>query len=257
MKLNQRSLSRRRIRHPKLLIGGIVLGVFLAVFGTYTILSVTSWQAIEKHSYEAPNALKTAITTAFAKDKAGTSSVAVKLDTIKDNFQDEYGANPCLIHLVYRWQTILPSAKKIQTDCNERFESALEVTEAIPALSSYLIDQAKAAELVAQTIETTKGASSTDFGAAAGAWKTLAETPSFSTSAEFAPVKVVIIANAEAVSRAFEAVANSYKGDDKAAFDAAVNSLQTAYTGVSSISETSQAQQKPLVDAFVAAYKKL
>jgi len=252
MKFQDTPAPRLRIKHPKRVIIIALVSLLVIAAGIYAFLSYQNWQQFDQRSQASAVSLKTAIDESLGNESSAETP-AEQIDKVINNFEDTYGDTPCETTSLYSWQTVVPAVNEMQNSCTSRSSSTLAVINALKPLSQFLKDQKVAAATIAATIEATKEPS--DYSVAATLWQE--NTKTLPGTEQFAPVTNKINEVTGLISSAYSALASASTVEDKAAFDAAITSLQTAYQTIPSIHAIALEAQTSLTTAVTEAYKKL
>jgi Flp pilus assembly pilin Flp len=245
--------TRISVKHPKRLIVVVSAVVFLAL-ATYGALSYFHWQTYDQDSQKAATALKTAIVDSLNPSETDSTPTAQSDKVIKD-FEKTYGSTPCEVSSLYSWQTVVPQAKELRAECDQKFASTLDVVKKLKVLSQFFKDETQAAALLTATLEATKAP--TDYAAASTTWKAASESDQLSNTAEFKGIHTKFTEVATAISTAFSSLATAVKNEDKAAFDAASTELTASYGLIDELKTTVLLDRTKLIKSFVTVYEKL
>ncbi|MFZ3009711.1 MAG: hypothetical protein WA030_01665 [Candidatus Microsaccharimonas sp.] len=247
-----------RIQHPKRL-ALIILGLLVLATGTfYGIQSYMAWNRLQTFTTDSSASLKKNIETTLASAPVSGTQTD-QLQKILDDFKKKYPNQTCDVSFLYSWQAIIPALSDIKKGCVEKMNHVSEVSKAITALIEFNTFEAKVNALLTAGLEST--AAIDDPTATKLAWQTfhndyatLINNAPTNTSS---PVADKISASDTAISNALDDLVKANTTEDKAAFDAAITKINTAYDGLKGIKTVALTTQTSLVETLIKAYEAL
>lgn len=245
MKTAVKKSSWKRI----VIIGSIFIVV--AAITVYVLASMQAWNAANTTTAQASTDLKQSVDSKLATETP-PESTQVAIEQILKSYNDTLSKGPCELSALFEWQSNLPWLKDSRQECLNTAKSAAELATTLTTLQTFYKQTDAAALLLKQASEST--ATTKDYTAAALSWQKIAEDKSLSTKDAFEPVGAKIISISDAISSAYTALAAANGKEDKAAFDAAKQTLADAYAQLGDVHTASASAQAPLVDAVSKAY---
>lgn len=263
--------TRRRLSQRTIVISLLV--VMLVTLAVYIVFSMRAWDDQDQLVKTSRAELKSSIETLLIKpgvasleQKSSSTETAPEASNTSFSAQDQiktilsdYQAtvqrdDACSLAAVFEWQAGLWFMNERRQNCEASNSAARETVAALQKLYDATESLQAAESSLATTLTAT--ASPQNFTDAATRWTELAQSISGNTPLPTS-VRESIVRIATDIAAAFTGLQAANETEDKAAFDTALEQLNTQYAQLKTIQATTQESQQPLIDAVVRAYATL
>lgn len=215
-----------------------------------------AWNSLQKFTVDSSSSLKKNIETTLASAPTpGTQTD--QLQKILDDFKKTFPNQTCDVNSLYAWQTIIPALSDIKKRCVGKTNQVSEVSKAITALIEFNTFETKVDALLTTALQST--AAIDDPTAAKLAWDTFhndyAMLMNNTPENAFSSVADKVSVSDTAISNALNDLLKANTDEDKAAFDAAITKVNTAYDGLKEVKTIALTTQTSLVETLIKAYE--